>query len=320
MHADLELVPLALHVILADPSAPWADVRIQAQAWHVARSVYGSKDEDDEKRLYRALQAAAHASPKPADPAAELSELRELKDVLLAECDRLRGNIKSVWAKAEAAAEAQGLKLVMHMPQETVALIRADDSSAAPAAELQARVAELEADVDRLTAERDEALRGPWEGWATRILKCVRAHSGDKGEDDAEGIDLPAEVEECLNVLAHEAEPMAKIGPAAVRAGYRGDVPVADFVCEKLAAREPITVSMTSEAFSDVLRVEHAVTFSTPDGGFVIRSHPELGAYPDSYRHAVMALARMVGIQLADDHGQALWSFPVDAAAPAAAG
>lgn len=87
----------------------------------------------------RAMQAAAHglrllaAHPQPKGTDAD--DFAELNQTLLAECDRLRANLKSVWAKAEAAAERRGFKLVMQMPQEHVELVEATQAPA-PAPEL----------------------------------------------------------------------------------------------------------------------------------------------------------------------------------------
>lgn len=74
--------------------------------------------------------------------------------------------------------------------------------------------------------------------WEQEIYKVVRKYSGAT-KADTEGEDLPDLVDECMGALAHDAEPMATIGPAAVKAGWRGDVPIAEFVCARLAVSHP---------------------------------------------------------------------------------
>lgn len=71
--------------------------------------------------------------------------------------------------------------------------------------------------------------------WEQQIYEIVRKYSG-ASKADTEGIDLPSLVDECMNVLASDAEPMATIGPAAVKAGWRGDIPIGDFICARLTA------------------------------------------------------------------------------------
>lgn len=85
-------------------------------------------------------------------------------------------------------------------------------------------------------AERANEAEPPWPEWASDILKTVREHSGYDGYDDHDGVDLATEVSECLAELAKTAESMATIGPAAVQAGWRGETPVAEFVCARLAS------------------------------------------------------------------------------------
>lgn len=53
-----DLVPLHLHSLMTAGPAPWTDTRLPSEVWHVARAVYGTSTEDDEKRVYRTLQAA----------------------------------------------------------------------------------------------------------------------------------------------------------------------------------------------------------------------------------------------------------------------
>lgn len=83
---------------------------------------------------------------------------------------------------------------------------------------------------------------GPWSEWEQEVLAIVREYSGDDGFDDHQGVDLPAEVRECLGSLSKDAAPMASIGPAAFRAGWRGETPVEDFVCARLAAASSLAV------------------------------------------------------------------------------
>lgn len=48
------------------------------------------------------------------------------------------------------------------------------------------------------------------------------------------------------------------------------------------------------------LGAEERPVFAQHVGGFVIPSRPDLGSFPDSYEHAVQALARSRGIELED--------------------
>ncbi|MBL8469678.1 hypothetical protein [Methyloversatilis discipulorum] len=54
---DSELVPLDMHNRLTVGPAPWTDTRIKLDAFHAARAVFGSTCEEDDKRVYRILQA-----------------------------------------------------------------------------------------------------------------------------------------------------------------------------------------------------------------------------------------------------------------------
>ena len=71
--------------------------------------------------------------------------------------------------------------------------------------------------------------------WEQEIYKLVREYSGAT-KADTEGEDLPALVDECMGELARQAEQTAAIGLAAFRAGWVGNVPLGEFVCERLAA------------------------------------------------------------------------------------
>ena len=71
--------------------------------------------------------------------------------------------------------------------------------------------------------------------WEQAIYELVREYSGAT-KADTEGEDLPALVDECMGELARQAEPMATIGPAAFKAGWDGNEPLAEFVCARLAA------------------------------------------------------------------------------------
>ncbi|HZW25150.1 MAG TPA: hypothetical protein VFF26_06685 [Gallionella sp.] len=54
---DRALVPLSDHHRLTIGPGPWAGVRIGQKAFNVARAVFGTSSEDDDKRVYRTLQA-----------------------------------------------------------------------------------------------------------------------------------------------------------------------------------------------------------------------------------------------------------------------
>lgn len=61
---------------------------------------------------------------------------------------------------------------------------------------LKARIAELE-------EKLHEAERGPWPEWAQKVLAVIRRHTGNEDlDDDGEGVDLPAELDELLVELA----------------------------------------------------------------------------------------------------------------------
>lgn len=62
------LVPVEMHNQLTAGPAPWTDTRVPYELWHVARAVYGVSTEDEEKRIYRTVQAALWklaAAPTP---------------------------------------------------------------------------------------------------------------------------------------------------------------------------------------------------------------------------------------------------------------
>lgn len=58
MQNETNLVPLEMHNRLTAGPAPWTATRLPSELWHVARAVYGTSNEDDEKRCYRTVQAA----------------------------------------------------------------------------------------------------------------------------------------------------------------------------------------------------------------------------------------------------------------------
>ena len=72
------------------------------------------------------------------------------------------------------------------------------------AVSIRAERDQLQAENERLKDDLDDAIRGPWAEWAEKITKSVRKRSGYDGFDDqAEGVDLPTEVEDCLCELEH---------------------------------------------------------------------------------------------------------------------
>lgn len=52
------LVPIEHHNRLTMGPAAWTDTRVPADVFMVAQAVYGTSSEDDDKRVYRTLQAA----------------------------------------------------------------------------------------------------------------------------------------------------------------------------------------------------------------------------------------------------------------------
>lgn len=98
--------------------------------------------------------------------------------------------------------------------------------------------------------------------WEQAIYKLVREYSGAT-KADTEGEDLPALVDECMGELARQAEQTAAIGLAAFRAGWVGNVPLAEFVCERLAATAdaPVAETVTKYPLPEAtLRVMFAAT------------------------------------------------------------
>lgn len=61
---DIALVPLSDHHRLTIGPAPWTVVRIGQKAFNVARAVFGTGSEDDDKRVYRTLQAYEKNRPQ----------------------------------------------------------------------------------------------------------------------------------------------------------------------------------------------------------------------------------------------------------------
>lgn len=57
---------------------------------------------------------------------------------------------------------------------------------------------------------------------------------------------------------------------------------------------------MNTDDFIATLRPEDRPVFMQHVSGFAIPSRPDLGSYPDSYKHAAQALARSRGIRLVD--------------------
>jgi hypothetical protein len=51
------LVPIEEHNRLTTGPAPWTATRISEELFQLALSVFGSSSEDDDKRVYRTLQA-----------------------------------------------------------------------------------------------------------------------------------------------------------------------------------------------------------------------------------------------------------------------
>lgn len=114
------------------------------------------------------LRAALEAA-QPQPKGTEAEDLAELNRTLLAECDRLRSNLKSVWAKAEAAAERRGLRLVLQMPQEHVEFVDAVQAPA-PAPDDKALTQALEerdAASDYIDALLDEVLGKDRHEWTS---------------------------------------------------------------------------------------------------------------------------------------------------------
>jgi hypothetical protein len=70
-----------------------------------------------------------------------------------------------------------------------------------------AAIQRLQSENERLEDELDEARYAPWPEWVKKVLAVIRERSGYDGHDDAiDGVDLPAELDECMSELERMAE------------------------------------------------------------------------------------------------------------------
>lgn len=66
---------------------------------------------------------------------------------------------------------------------------------------------ELRSENGRLIDENCDLRNEPWPEWAGAVLKVIRLRSGYDGYDDTtDGVDLPAELNDCFSELEREAE------------------------------------------------------------------------------------------------------------------
>ena len=109
--------------------------------------------------------------------------------------------------------------LILAVSDLRTLLARAALSPASPApavpSDASARIAELEAELDDLQAQKDDDAP-TWPAWAEAILKMIRARTGYDGYDDfGEGVSLPDELAECFHEMdAQLANAMAAATPA----------------------------------------------------------------------------------------------------------
>lgn len=95
------------------------------------------------------------------------------------------------------------------------------------------KLTEMGEEIETLTEQRDEALRGPWPEWAEAIRKRVRDGSGYDGYDDADGVDLPGEVAEHLDEIEGQCQRLHDEIKAA-----RAAQPAAPLFTASIAARK----------------------------------------------------------------------------------
>ena len=85
----MNLVPIEDHNRLTAGPSAWTDTRVPAEVFNVARAVYGTSSEDDDKRVYRTLQAALRKLAEPP---------KDFRDRVRAESAELDARIKKLAA------------------------------------------------------------------------------------------------------------------------------------------------------------------------------------------------------------------------------
>lgn len=113
-------------------------------------------------------------------------------------------------AYGQAVATMEGLRYgPLAAPQAGAAEARAKDEE----------IEDLKVELDRVTAERDEALSEPWPAWANQVLKMTRELSGYDGYDDSDGVDIVQEVREAYDELTGQIEKLKADATPASGAG-----------------------------------------------------------------------------------------------------
>ncbi|MDH0368019.1 hypothetical protein [Brucella anthropi] len=154
-------------------------------------------------KIFKAPNKAVEAwntrpAPAATDTGLVTAELRQeifelAKDLFW----RVDGN-QRLWSSEER--EIYGLRAAMQ-----IARSRAEELLAAERAENTRLQSENDAQADQIS----ELQMTPWPEWATKVLAVIRKRSGYDGYGDAiEGVDLPAELDECIAAI--EADNAAK--------------------------------------------------------------------------------------------------------------
>jgi hypothetical protein len=175
-----------------------------------------------QQKLFAAIDALARSTDAPSGLPV-LSEHAVLHALDMARTESHKQGDRALWmAFAEALRRQWSCMPRIATPPAAATSTPCASGEADEIAKLRAQVEELQAEVDDLNVN-DE--RDVWPDWASAILKTVREYSGYDGYDDQDGIDLPAEVSECLAELNAIAERANKARDEALAATQAPAVP-----------------------------------------------------------------------------------------------
>lgn len=120
--------------------------------------------------------------------------------------------ISKEWLEKRAAAEgdleisAGRRTMTVNLTPDEIAELEKLLPRSAEVAALKAENERLKEVIAGLEDDLDDARQEPWPEWAKAVVKVIREHTGYDGYDDAtEGVDMPAELAECLSELSSEA-------------------------------------------------------------------------------------------------------------------